>query len=313
MTTWSSQSAGTSLSTIVVTDDQQDEAILSHQLSSTQPPFLPDGGFWYDTTTGRLRVKRPGVSTPSVLLDPSAAAICSNGSIAMTNDLGMGGFTLTALGVGAAAGESVRYEQVVLADGTNPMSGDLAMGSNKITGLGAPSADADAARLVDISDLENHPQFQGLAYYQNSADARGNGYPVFIADSADVQPARITRIGDDDFQFVPRKVHFRFYGEWRLRSTNAVVGVTSAPDSATVYRYDGDPEGGDPGNGGVFQIAELGGVVRLLGNWTYAAGLRGFELFARRISDSADLVLRNPANPSQDGTIHVHAFGGILI
>lgn len=58
-------------------------------------------------------------------------------------NLAMGEFKLTGLAAGSGAGDSVRYEQVLLLAG-GTMSGAIAMGTNKITGLGNGASSTDA-------------------------------------------------------------------------------------------------------------------------------------------------------------------------
>lgn len=72
--------------------------------------------------------------------------IQSDGSQAFAANQPMGGFKLTGLGAGTAAGNSVRYEQAILATGANAFSADQPMGSNKLTGLAAGSAAGHSVR-----------------------------------------------------------------------------------------------------------------------------------------------------------------------
>lgn len=70
----------------------------------------------------------------------------------MSGDLPAGGFKLTGLGPGANAGESVRYEQVLLLIG-GIMTGNIAMSGNKVTGLGAASGNGEALRYEQLVGL----------------------------------------------------------------------------------------------------------------------------------------------------------------
>jgi hypothetical protein len=72
--------------------------------------------------------------------------IQSDGSQAFAANQPMGGYKLTGLGAGTAAGNSVRYEQAVLVSGANAFSADQPMGSNKLTGLAAGSAAGHSVR-----------------------------------------------------------------------------------------------------------------------------------------------------------------------
>lgn len=73
-----------------------------------------------------------------------------DGSTPLTANWATGGFKLTGLAAGTTAGDSVRYEQVLLLAG-GTMSGAIAMGTNKITGLGNPTAAQDAVTLAYLN------------------------------------------------------------------------------------------------------------------------------------------------------------------
>lgn len=74
-----------------------------------------------------------------------------DGAKTMTGNLPMGTTKLTGLAAGSEAGNSVRYEQVLLLAG-GTMSGAIAMGTNKITGMGDPTAAQDAATKTYVDN-----------------------------------------------------------------------------------------------------------------------------------------------------------------
>jgi hypothetical protein len=73
--------------------------------------------------------------------------IKKDGSVAFTANQPMGGFKLTGLAAGSTAGDSVRYEQAILATGVNAFSADQSHGGFKITNLADPVANTDAVNL----------------------------------------------------------------------------------------------------------------------------------------------------------------------
>lgn len=84
-------------------------------------------------------------------LNVGTSALLKDGTVVPTANLPMGTYKLTGLGAGSGAGDSVRYEQAILAAGTNAFSAAQAMGGFRLTGLGAPTTAADAARVDDVT------------------------------------------------------------------------------------------------------------------------------------------------------------------
>lgn len=74
-----------------------------------------------------------------------ATAIQRNGSVAFTANQPMGGFKFTGLGAGSGAGDSVRYEQAILASGANAWAANQSLGGFKITNSADPSSAQDVA------------------------------------------------------------------------------------------------------------------------------------------------------------------------
>lgn len=72
-------------------------------------------------------------------------AIQKDGSVTFTANQPMGGFKLTGLAAGSGAGDSVRYEQAILASGVNAFAANQSMGGNKLTNVADPTSAQDAA------------------------------------------------------------------------------------------------------------------------------------------------------------------------
>lgn len=81
----------------------------------------------------------------NVDLGKIASAIQKDGSVAFTANQPMGSFKLTGLAAGTTTGDSVRYEQAILASGVNAWSGNQSLGGNKITGSADPTSAQDLA------------------------------------------------------------------------------------------------------------------------------------------------------------------------
>ena len=90
-----------------------------------------------------------------------SVVIKKDGSVAFTADQPMGGFKLTGLAAGSAAGHSVRYEQAILASGANAWTANQSLGGFKITNSADPSGAQDLTTkayvdgLIDGRDWKN--------------------------------------------------------------------------------------------------------------------------------------------------------------
>lgn len=71
--------------------------------------------------------------------------IKKDGSVTYTANQPMGGFKLTGLAAGSGAGDSVRYEQAILASGVNAWTANQSLGGFKITNSADPSSAQDLA------------------------------------------------------------------------------------------------------------------------------------------------------------------------
>ncbi len=103
-----------------------------------------------------------------------ATAIQRNGSIAFTANQPMGGFKLTGLAAGSGAGDSVRYEQAILASGVNAFAANQSFGGFRATNLADPSGSQDAVTL---------------AYLQARLSGLTPKAPVRAASTADIDLA----------------------------------------------------------------------------------------------------------------------------
>lgn len=74
-----------------------------------------------------------------------STVIKKDGSVTYTGNQPMGTHKLTGLLAGSTAGDSVRYEQAILATGVNPWSANQDLGGHKITGSADPSSAQDVA------------------------------------------------------------------------------------------------------------------------------------------------------------------------
>ena len=97
-------------------------------------------------------------------------------------NLAAAGFKISGLGAGTVAGDSVRYEQAILASGVNPFAADQPMGGNKLTGLGAGTANGDSLRyeqLIGLYLLLTGGTMSGnIAMGTNKITGLGNGTAV---------------------------------------------------------------------------------------------------------------------------------------
>lgn len=84
----------------------------------------------------------------NVDLGKVATALQRDGSVNPTADLPMNSHKLTGLSAGSGAGDSVRYEQAILASGANPWAANQDLGGNKITGSADPTSAQDLVTLA---------------------------------------------------------------------------------------------------------------------------------------------------------------------
>ena len=154
MTLYVEADLGRNISQIIGDLDAQFESVRTLERGSDEPTVLIEGLVWNRTDYPALDdawVRYDGAAF-QLLMDPAFAQVNAGGTIAWAANQPLGGFVFTDMGVGVNATDSVRFDQVVLADGSNPFTADIPAGGFKITGLGAPVDDNDAARLVDVAN-----------------------------------------------------------------------------------------------------------------------------------------------------------------
>jgi hypothetical protein len=125
-------------------------------------------------------------------------AIQRDGSIAFTANQPMGGNKLTGLAQGTAAGDSVRYEQVILANGVNAFTAAQSMGSNKLTNLANGTATTDAAAVGQVALLDGSQAF-------TSDQSMGGNKLTNVADPTSAQDAATKAYVDLNLQGVKPK------------------------------------------------------------------------------------------------------------
>lgn len=97
-------------------------------------------------------------------------AILKDGTRAFTADQPMGGFKLTGLAAGSAAGHSVRYEQAILVSGANAFAADQSFGGFKATNLADPTAAQEAATKAYVDSLINGRKWKQNARVASTAN-----------------------------------------------------------------------------------------------------------------------------------------------
>lgn len=167
MTLYAQQNLGASISELAITDDQQDEAIRSHERGATVPTVLVPGLVWISTSNPAIQA----ADLSSALVSPASHAeaallrrssdwlylmdtrhpqLNAGGTVKLTQNLDCGTKALTNLGPSTGGTNAARRVDVLLKDGTNPATANISMGGNRLTNLGAPSAATDAVRKQDL-------------------------------------------------------------------------------------------------------------------------------------------------------------------
>jgi len=141
--------------------------------------------------TKKIAFESSGISTSTVRtitmpdanvdLGKIASALQKDGSVTVTADLPMGGFKLTGMAAGSAAGHSVRYEQSILVSGANAFTAAQSMGGFNLTSVADPTAPQHAATKAYVDAVA-----QGLRPKQ----------AVRVASLADIALASALENGD---------------------------------------------------------------------------------------------------------------------
>lgn len=298
---------GANLSEFAEDIEVQHEQIRSFEraANASAPVIKPVGMIWDRTdypVLGEAYLRWNG-SAWTLLFDPDHAQVNAGGTVAFTADQPMGGFKLTGLAAGSAAGHSVRFEQVVLVTGANAWTGNHNAGGNRLTNLGAPTSDNDAARRVDANAIK---------FFQTTGTGAGRidsgwtpGTTTFVqrinATAFTPETAQLVIRGrlldGDDADLVDQEVRItaRFV-RWRHHSDNGgvvghvagwIAGV-SATGGATTYQV----LAGEFNNAQSSSYDWRSAVITGNGgrNWRlyvkfHTGGTTGFEFWLRRESN----------------------------
>jgi len=137
---------GSSMSVMIGQIEAQHEAMRGFERGTSTPTIQVNGQFWTRTdypTLGEAIMRFNG-SAFVLFADPDFAQVNAGGTVAFAANQAMGAHKFTGLSAGSSAGDSVRYEQVLLLAG-GTMTGAIAMGTHGITGLPDPTNPQDAA------------------------------------------------------------------------------------------------------------------------------------------------------------------------
>ncbi len=196
MTTYAPQATGANLSTLVQTDDTQDEAIRSLEHGTSVPGVKPVGLIWSCADPSFIASNLgdslidPGGGLPSNVLyrwngtawypwaNGGAQLVDVEGSAQMQADLALGSHRIVGLAAGTADGHAANLGQTLTRDGTRPMTGALNLGGFKATNGATPTATGDLATK---------------GYVDGAVDAAGA--PVVIRHTANLAENTTNTIG----------------------------------------------------------------------------------------------------------------------
>lgn len=131
------------------------ETELGSATSSSGSDLIGDDNTYSNSTPAAATVKGAlsGIDTAIGLKANDNAVIKKNGSVTYTASQPMGGFKLTGLAAGSGAGDSVRYEQAILASGVNAFAANQSMGGFNLTNVADPSSAQHAATKAYVDAL----------------------------------------------------------------------------------------------------------------------------------------------------------------
>jgi hypothetical protein len=142
---------GVNLSQLITQLELRHQAMRSHERGTSTPTVLEIGALWERTdypTIGNALMRYNG-SSYAFLLDPDFGQINAGGTVPYAANQAMGSNKFTGLAAGSGAGDSVRYEQVLLLSG-GTMTGMINTGGNRVTNLPGPADGTDAARAFYV-------------------------------------------------------------------------------------------------------------------------------------------------------------------
>lgn len=311
MATYSEPQLGGSLSSVVVGLNSQHAAMRTHERGNTEPTLKVAGLLWLCTDTTRLAAAglpsgggaegllRWDGSTWTPVADVKQKQLNAAGTVTPSANQPMGGYVHTGLGAGASAGQSVRYEQVLLVSGANALAANLSAGGNKITNLAAPTAGTDAARLQDIASVP--------MYWNNNRDVAGTGKPVKVRTGSGDTTNYI------ECGFVPRRIMLRLHGRVRKISDNSDPSLY-VPSGSVLEEtiWPADAIGGDPGSDYPINLHSGGSnfKVRAVAK---TSGTKGFyiEFIRDPGGDNEYYNFRSQSDSAIDGSLTVLAWGGM--
>lgn len=291
---WAPQNIGENLSVIVAQDDVQDLSIISHQCGAVQPPFLPQGGFWWSTndpTFPQVLKARQASGDVTNVLDPRHMQLNAGATVPLAADMDCGLKRLKRVAPSAASTDAIQRGEAVLRDGSQAWTGIQNAAGNRLINVGAPSAPDDAVRLRDLTT--------GVAqtvYGSNRAVGNSSGPFPIVRDRDDADGSSVV------LGFVPRRLRITVYGnKLRRQSDGSLIDLNNLPDLGyefEVNRLDADTNGGFPGSSGVVVARPVGPGVN-----PTSFGLLAFEIDVqfRYVTDKLGFWITIRANSSPVG------------
>lgn len=289
------QSLGAALSTVVATDDTQDEAMRSMERGSSEPTIKPAGLLWW-CSNGTI-LSSVGVGVPSAVQTDGMALLRWNGS----------------------AWKYVCPEQPLLdAAGKQKWLGTIDANGQQLDNLPFPATDDAPWRKGDVV----RTIYPCSHWYQTNRDTLANSKPIVVQQEAS-QDATYTEV-----ERVPRRLRIRLTGEFRAQSGNALWGSSGDIQANglefEVYRWNAQTAGGDAGTEGSILAATIthvgsGRKVDIYVEWKYAEGPPGEEdtlgFYLRFIGGGSGftttwLNIKKIGDSGTDGVVQAQAWYG---